>query len=462
MKLKIYIFILLLFNLITVKAQESNTLYFMHDIPQSNLLNPAVQHRCKYFIGIPALSSIYLDFSTGVTYNNIFTKNSATNKYDPDIDKLITKLHTTNYLSASVNVSLISLGYRYKDDYYFTFAISDKAFVRAGYPKDLLRVAWQGNTPFEGGRAGFDNLNVDFNYYREYALGVSQKINNLTIGVKGKLLFGKGNLTSKKTEIGLLSDASTFDITLNSNIQINSSLPIIVTQNADSIINTAEFNDDKSIMDIIFNRKNLGLAVDAGVIYDLNDYITLSASVIDLGFIRWKSDLNNISQDGTFTYTGPDKNDTDLDNYFSQLIDSIQDSFMPDPITHKSYLSSLSTKIYFGGIYKLTKKINFGALSRSEISHNRVTQAFTFSANANLLKFLSTSVSYTMNDKGFDNIGAGIGVKVGPSQFYLISDNLPIWLQNTNNINLRFGFNLLFGCKKKSISDRISCPWLWY
>ena len=442
-----------------VKAQESNTLYFMHDIHQSNLLNPAIQNRCKLFIGLPALSSIYFNFSTGVSYNDIFTKNSVTNKYDPDIDKLITKLHTTNYLSANINLNLISLGYKYKDDYYFTFDVSEKASIRGGIPKDLFRILWQGNTPFEGGRANFDNLGVDVSYYHELALGVSKKMSDITVGVRGKMLMGIANITSK-TNIGLLSDASTFNLKFNSDILINTSGPITISQNQDSTIKTPEFNENESITDILLNTKNLGMALDAGVIYNMNDYISLSASVIDLGFIRWKSNLHNISQTGSFTYTGPDLSDTT--NYISQLMDSIKNSLKPDPITHTSYTSRLTTKIYFGGTYKLNKMLSFGVLSRSEISPIRITQAFTLSANTNLLKFLSTTVSYTINDNGFDNIGFGLGIKGGPLQFYLVSDNLPIWLQNTNNLDLRFGFNLLFGCKKKKEDNsRIRCPWLW-
>jgi ethanolamine ammonia-lyase large subunit len=53
-------------------AQQSNTFYLMHAVPQSNLLNPAVQIQCKYFIGIPVLSSIHLNYSnTAFTYNTL-------------------------------------------------------------------------------------------------------------------------------------------------------------------------------------------------------------------------------------------------------------------------------------------------------------------------------------------------------------------------------------------------------
>ena len=42
-----------IFLSISAYSQQSNTLYMMHDVPQSNLLNPAVQLNCKLFIGVP-------------------------------------------------------------------------------------------------------------------------------------------------------------------------------------------------------------------------------------------------------------------------------------------------------------------------------------------------------------------------------------------------------------------------
>ena len=109
MKRIIYFFILI-FTTTVVSAQEINTLYFMNSIPQSNSLNPAIQRNCRVFIGLPALSSIYFDFSTGIGYNDVFTKNNTTNEFNIDIDKLITRLDTTNYFSSSVNINLFSFG----------------------------------------------------------------------------------------------------------------------------------------------------------------------------------------------------------------------------------------------------------------------------------------------------------------------------------------------------------------
>ena len=444
MKRIIYFFILI-FTTTVVSAQEINTLYFMNSIPQSNSLNPAIQRNCRVFIGLPALSSIYFDFSTGIGYNDVFTKNNTTNEFNIDIDKLITRLDTTNYFSSSVNINLFSLGLKFKNNLSFTLDVSDKVFARVGIPKDLFRFAWQLNSQFEGKRANFDNFNVDLNYYHEIALGVSKKIGQITVGAKGKVLFGIGNITSEKSKLGISSDPTNFDITLDSDILINTSGPFNITQEQDSSI-SAELNDDKSITDILLNRENMGFALDAGIVYDINNFVSVSASVIDLGFINWNSDVNNISQTGSYTFSGIDMHDT---SSISAISDSIENFFRFNPITQNSYSSSLASKIYFGGAFKLNKNISFGVLSRGELYNKKYSQGFTFSANTHFLKFLSTTVSYTMNEKGYDNFGFGLGLKGGPLQFYLVSDNIPVKPQEVSYVNFRFGFNLLFGCKKK-------------
>ena len=43
-----------------------------------------------------------------------------------------------------------------------------------------------------------------------------------------------------------------------------------------------------------------------GSFYDYSDKIMLSASIIDLGFIRWKSNINRFEAEGSFTFQGFD------------------------------------------------------------------------------------------------------------------------------------------------------------
>ena len=82
-------------------------------------------------------------------------------------------------------------------------------------------------------------------------------------------------------------------------------------------------------------------------------------------------------------------------------------------------------------------------------------------ANARPFTRMSTSVSYSFFDNGFSSIGLGMGLAFGPGNFYFICDNIPLFYTKNfmpyklQSVNLRLGFNLLFGCtNKKKLKDR--------
>ncbi len=71
--MKKYLLLLLIFTFISVSGQQDQQLYFMHYLGESNFLNPSVQSSCKWFIGIPILSSVHLNYA-----NSAFSINQLT------------------------------------------------------------------------------------------------------------------------------------------------------------------------------------------------------------------------------------------------------------------------------------------------------------------------------------------------------------------------------------------------
>ena len=47
----------------TTSAQQSNTLFFMHSLPEANYVNPAVQIECGIFVGLPLVSSFHMNIA---------------------------------------------------------------------------------------------------------------------------------------------------------------------------------------------------------------------------------------------------------------------------------------------------------------------------------------------------------------------------------------------------------------
>ena len=47
-----------------------------------------------------------------------------------------------------------------------------------------------------------------------------------------------------------------------------------------------------------------GMALDLGGVYKLNDNLTLSASVLDLGFINWSNNMKAVNRAESFEFNG--------------------------------------------------------------------------------------------------------------------------------------------------------------
>ena len=114
------------------------------------------------------------------------------------------------------------------------------------------------------------------------------------------------------------------------------------------------------------------------------------------------------------------------------------------------YNSYLTPKIFLGGTYNINEKINIGVLGRGEFFQNKFYSSVTITGNTNFKKWFSATMSYSIMNNSFNNLGIGLMARAGFAQFYIVTDNvLAAFPQSTRTVNYRAGINLLFGCKEK-------------
>jgi hypothetical protein len=458
-------------------AQYSNTMYFMKNVPQSNLLNPAFQPACNFYFSIPGAGPIQANVgNSSLSISNILI-------YDKELDSTITFLHPRadknaflkaldplNSLSGDVSTGILSFGWRAKDNY-FSFQLSEKAFVRLNYPKDLFHIPIyfaldeQGN-PYDFDLSGF-GLNAAA--YTELAFGLSRKISEeLTIGGKAKVLFGQANLSTSGSDITVNTE---FDKPwqINSQIRADASLPFthIPRDSAGKFdFENIAFNDNPSVSDILdvaLFHPNVGMALDLGVTYQPLDAVRLSASILDLGFIRWKNSTYNVVQDAVFEFKGMEMsnyiNGKDTSGFGDALLDTLKNSFTFEYL-EEPYSTPLPTHIFLGGNVNLTKGISLGALAHMEVFKRKLYNELTLSANMNAGKAFAFSLSYSLLHNKQNDLGLGLAFKPGPFNMYLIFDNIPTTFSRDldsgfpipaymKGFNARIGLNLIFGCNKQ-------------
>ncbi len=480
-------------------GQQDLSLYYMDNLQQVEQVNPARRPKFKVNVGIPGLSSIYFNHFNTVFTPKDFFKNSKSTIFIPTNGKMpeLRKQHlkrmwtNRNYIGIHVKEDLIHFGFVLKENY-VNFSITENVSARVTLPGDLLEFpirVTEDPTQFDGKTQSFRGLNLHLNHYREYGIGISHPINeNINIGGKIKYLYGMENVYTKKNSLRAGFDTNDKTIYSKGEIKINSS-------GLSSLGN-------ESAMNYLFKKKNRGLGLDLGIENQLNEKTTVSLSVTDLGFIRWKNGNKNlVASNGNIgdkivdvseeVLSKPTYSQDSVDNAINDLSNDLSGDGLYE-YNSKKYTTFLITQVYFGGIRKLyeTEKLSgkASALLHAEVYKWRVRPSLTLAYYQTVGKWLQVNVSYSYINRDFRNLGAGFTAKLGPFQYYLIIDNLmPLkrakiqfgdegkpsqYPKFSKTIHLKTGINLVFRKRKlggrfyknskgnptKFKKDKYSCP----
>lgn len=484
-KTKYTLILLLAMLFVTGSAQNSQVLYFMN-LPQNHLINPALRPSNSVYIGLPVISGINLNINNNfINFSDVFMKGHSV---DPDsvysflhphfnVDDFLAKIKDKNSLEAEASVQLFGLGFSAGKDLYIFLDINDRINGNFVIPGDFFRLGLKGNESFVGKTIDFSALRGDMKYYREYGFGFSKNFTGkLRIGAKVKILSGIAAVSVDNRSLGITVN-SDYSHTINADLAVNMSDPLDVYYDSNNNVDSIVFDDNrfktpKGIFDFVLGKKNTGLGFDIGATYSITDKFIVSAAITDLGFIRWKKDLSNITAESNFTFNGLDMlgvvNGTKtIDEVSTEMIDSLKNSFVFSN-SRVPFTTYLPVGVTLGGSYGLTKSFSVGVLSYSRFIGKQMRESFTLSGNLNIRSLFSTSVSYTIANHRFDNLGFGLAFKPGIFQFYMIADRIPVtWNKikvdsgstiplpaSWNTINLRLGMNLAFGNRIKKKDDK--------
>jgi hypothetical protein len=481
-KLKYILTVILVVVAASSAAQNSQVLYFMN-LPQNHLINPALRPSNSVYIGLPVVSGINLNVNNNyVNFSDVIIKGQPKDSLisflhpDYNVDKFLARIKDRNFLEPETMIQLLGVGFSIGRDSYVFLDINERIEGNMVLPGDLFRLALKGNQEFVGKTIDFSSLRGDLKYYREFGLGFSRNFTDrLRIGIKGKLLFGIAGVSIDNRSLGITVNED-YSHSLNADLTVNMSGPVNVYMDSKNNIDSIAFDDNRfktsaGRSDFFSGTKNIGLGLDIGATYDLSERIVLSASVTDLGFIRWKKDVTNLKANNHFEFSGLNMLDVinktkTIDEVGTDMLDSLKNAFVVSR-SGTPFTTYLPFGFSFAGSYSVTKYFSVGLLSYSRIIGKQIREALTLSANLNIGNALSTSISYTAENHRYDNLGAGVAFRAGVLQFYMLSDRIPIvWNRikndnsnliipaNWNTFNLRLGMNVVFGNRVKEKNDK--------
>lgn len=449
--------LLLIFSL-SVTAQNKQILYGFSNIPQTLLLNPGQDVGYKYHVGMPLLSGISADINmSGFTVADLFTSDNI--DFNTKLNNVISNLGSNDYAYLNTQIEVINAGVKLNKRDYLSFGFYTEADAFLTIPKGILELAKEGNASFLNRSFLLSKISSKMDVLGVLHAGISRKINNkLTVGTRLKIyssalnIYSGGNQGSFTTRLG------------RDNIYVHT------LNNVDaSVYSSGIYNEDDEIAiegagDVIgstFLGGNLGLGVDFGFTYNINNQTKIMASLLDLGFISYSDNIRNATLNGNYVFSGIEfQYDNTNPDYWQNLTDDFNDKIQREE-NKESYTVARPVKL------NAAIKHSFGK-SRSEencsdISYNNYYDnavgaqlysvltpigprfAFTGFYERALLERLQAKVTYTVDDFSYTNVGIGISANIWKLNFYGVVDNV-FKLSNVadaNRASFQLGVNLI-------------------
>jgi hypothetical protein len=443
----------LLCLVLQVRAQD-NALVFLKGVPQSMQTNPAFRPVKGSYMALPALGGIKLNAAnTGFSWSDMFrpgTGAQADSLY-LDLDHLSGVVKEQNVFSNESSLQLFGFGF-YMGNTLISFDLKHRVKARLAYPGSIFNLRY-GNWDYDQNMPinhSLSEMQLDAMNYTEVAFGLSMPVtDNVVVGARFKYLFGAMNIQSEDLNIGV-ETLENGDMRVYTRGAILTSIPLIIERDDQGMVESFEFDSTVDRADLVTSN-NQGFGLDFGLTWQVWNNLTLGAAVNDLGYINWKSNGTRLMVDDEFVFSGMDISSTitgvpnDEQNYWNALSDSIMNVFqVSDEST--TFKTGLYGHINLSAQYSHRNWLNVGAVARNYYVGNQWMPELTLAGGLNAGKAISTVLTYSMRKNDYASLGAGLSLKGGPLQIYVVTDNLDSFLapEKAKYINAQLGVNMVF------------------
>ncbi len=452
-------------------GQNKQLLYDFSEIPQSLMVNPGVETDFNWYGGIPALSGISFQAgSSGISVNDIFADDGI------DIntkvrERAIFGMNPRDELSGTYQLELLNIGFRGKnEDNFYSFGIYNEGDAIGYWFQDYAILAFEGNADRLNQAFDLGHLKTRGEMMNVFHFGVNKKVDNeLTIGARAKIY-------SSIFDFNSTGNSGSFVTTEGQNNIFASTIDADMRMRTSGIEALREAQDEENLAGTILKRGffggNLGLGVDLGFTYHLNEQTVFTGSLLDLGFIYHTNDVKTYTLNGNATVEGveiilPDALvDPDAD-FWQDLVDEIEE-FVPFEDNDKSYISFRPTKLNASVRYnfgeQLASRVNCdcgtavrGGGFRSKYANsvggqlyaiNRPRGPQTALSAFYLRRFgnvMALKATYTVDKFSLTNIGLGLNIQAGPVNMYVLADNLLAYqnIAASRYTSFQFGLNII-------------------
>ena len=495
------VFFIMLVCTLSANAQFLRTSYFMEGTHYRQQLNPALTPTKGYF-NLPVIGAVNATVgSTSLGYQDIIDIIDDGDDFYTKPD-FMNRLKDNNKLNVNFSTEILSAGW-YKGKNFWSFNIGLRTDIGANLTKNMFTFLNEMETVEENWRnSNYDisGQQLNINAYTEIGLGLSRQINSrLTVGARVKALLGIGNMELKLNRVAMSANLPS-DQQINqwsSESYWNSMTPSQAAQAAQELkdkfnnyhanltvgaelkssfkgLELQEEEGKDYVTDFDFDSGKLGIAgygfgIDLGASYKILDNLTVSASVLDLGFISWSKSSTKIASANPdpidikgSTYTGMNVNDpqtvmnavnqlqTDAQGYMDRVTngDVLDYDMLQLEVgdAKESRKSRLASTLVLGAEYGFfNNKLAVGVLSTTRFVQPDALTELTFSANYRPKSWFNVALSYSAIQSAGKSFG--LGLKLGP---LFVGTDYMFLGKNSNSVNGFVGVSIPLGGRKAS------------
>jgi len=496
------VFFMMLVCTLSANAQFLRTSYFMEGTHYRQQLNPALTPTKGYF-NLPVIGAVNATVgSTSLGYQDIIDIIDDGDDFYTKPD-FMNRLKDNNKLNVNFSTEILSAGW-YKGKNFWSFNIGLRTDIGANLTKNMFTFLNEMETVEENWRnSNYDisGQQLNINAYTEIGLGLSRQINSrLTVGARVKALLGIGNMELKLNRVAMSANLPS-DQQINqwsSESYWNSMTPSQAAQAAQELkdkfnnyhanltvgaelkssfkgLELQEEEGKDYVTDFDFDSGKLGIAgygfgIDLGASYKILDNLTVSASVLDLGFISWSKSSTKIAsanpdpidiKGSTYANMVDPNNPNTVMNAVNQLQNDAQ-GYM-DRVTNGDVLdydmlqlevsdakesrkSRLASTLVLGAEYGFfNNKLAVGVLSTTRFVQPDALTELTFSANYRPKSWFNVALSYSAIQSAGKSFG--LGLKLGP---LFVGTDYMFLGKNSNSVNGFVGVSIPLGGRKAS------------
>ena len=460
------ILIFVLFLAIGSFSQNKQILYNFTSVPQSLMTNPGADFKYNWYAGVPLLSGISANVgSSGFSAYDLFANNGV----DFNVKLRNAVFSTTRKDKVAINeqIEIFNGGFKIageKSDSYISFGMYQEFDMLSYVPKDIAILALDGNRDYLGKVFNLGDLSVKAEMLSVFHLGFHKNITEkFILGVRGKIYSSIYNANSTKNSgyiYTIPSSTGVYEQMIYSQLQLNTS-GIAKYDDQDYEPNVAKDITKRALL-----GGNLGLGFDAGFTYYPKKNIQVTASIIDVGFIKHSKEVESYTFKGTYKYEGVIPNFSSGNSAgggYQEFKEAIPlDTLYADYTTWRP--AKFNTSVQYSFDEERTEDCNclnydpettyksaVGAQLFVMSTPRTPLVAFTTYYRRKLFKALQMKATYTLDSYSYKNIGLGLSSHFGPVNFYVLADNLLEYSDVTkaNSLSFQLGLNVIFKNSKK-------------